>query len=376
MRSRKSSRTGARRCARWWRAASPRRPKTPDAVIAGRPAPTLLRGTGPALSENQAAAVEAIDAAHGTFRALPAVRHHRQRQDRGLSACGGAHPAPQPARTGAGAGDRAHAAARRALSRTIRGAGRGAAFRAHRHRAPRRLAAMRVGRSAHRARHAIGGVRAGRRSRHGHRRRRTRRLVQAARERLPVFGARPRHPARAARRRAGGARLGHAFARDAAERGKRQVHSACRCRGAPARRCRRAPRSSICASTRARQGISTPAVEAMQRHLADDGQVLVFINRRGYSPTLACTACGWIAPCRDCDARLTVHLGASRLRCHHCGADAPLPENCPQCGYAVKHVGQGTERVEETLAKLFPDVAHRPARSRRGAQARRHGGGS
>ena len=107
----------------------------------------------------------------------------------------------------------------------------------------------------------------------------------------------------------------------------------------------------------ARQGISTPAVQAIQRHLADDGQVLVFINRRGYSPTLACTACGWIAPCRDCDARLTVHLGASRLRCHHCGADAPLPANCPQCGYAVKHVGQGTERVEETLAKLFPGVA-------------------
>jgi primosomal protein N' (replication factor Y) len=105
-----------------------------------------------------------------------------------------------------------------------------------------------------------------------------------------------------------------------------------------------------------RAGISTPAVEAMQRHLADDGQVLVYINRRGYSPTLACTACGWIAPCRDCDARLTVHLGVSRLRCHHCGADAPLPKKCPQCGYDVKHVGQGTERVEETLSKLFPDM--------------------
>ena len=105
-----------------------------------------------------------------------------------------------------------------------------------------------------------------------------------------------------------------------------------------------------------RAGIATPAVEAMQRHLDDDGQVLVYINRRGYSPTLACTACGWIAPCRDCDARLTVHLGASRLRCHHCGADAPLPEKCPQCGYPVKHVGQGTERVEETLSKLFPDM--------------------
>jgi primosomal protein N' (replication factor Y) len=106
----------------------------------------------------------------------------------------------------------------------------------------------------------------------------------------------------------------------------------------------------------ARQGISTPAVEAIQRHLADDGQVLVYINRRGYSPTLACTACGWIAPCRDCDARMTVHLAASRLRCHHCGADAPLPEHCPQCGYEVRHVGQGTERVEETLAALFPTM--------------------
>ena len=106
-----------------------------------------------------------------------------------------------------------------------------------------------------------------------------------------------------------------------------------------------------------RAGIATPAVEAIQRHLTDGGQVLVYINRRGYSPTLACTACGWIAPCRDCDARLTVHLGAARLRCHHCGADAPLPSNCPQCGYAVKHVGQGTERVEETLGALFPGVA-------------------
>ncbi len=105
-----------------------------------------------------------------------------------------------------------------------------------------------------------------------------------------------------------------------------------------------------------RAGLSTPAIEAMQRHLGEGGQALVYINRRGYSPTLACTSCGWIAPCRECDARLTVHLAAQRLRCHHCGADAPLPANCPQCGYAVRHVGQGTERVEETLTRIFPDV--------------------
>jgi primosomal protein N' (replication factor Y) (superfamily II helicase) len=106
-----------------------------------------------------------------------------------------------------------------------------------------------------------------------------------------------------------------------------------------------------------RSGIATPAVLAIERHLAGDGQVLVFLNRRGYAPTLLCTACGWIAPCRECDARLTVHLAAGRLRCHHCGADAPLPARCPQCGFAVKPVGQGTERIEETLAALFPGVS-------------------
>jgi primosomal protein N' (replication factor Y) len=106
-----------------------------------------------------------------------------------------------------------------------------------------------------------------------------------------------------------------------------------------------------------RAGLSTPALLAMEQHLGAGGQVLVFLNRRGYAPTLLCTACGWIAPCRDCDARLTVHLSAGRLRCHHCGADAPLPARCPQCGFTVKPVGQGTERVAEALLAQFPGVA-------------------
>ena len=103
-------------------------------------------------------------------------------------------------------------------------------------------------------------------------------------------------------------------------------------------------------------GVSTPAIQAIERHLRDDGQVLVFLNRRGYAPTLLCTACGWIAPCQECDARLTVHLSAGRLRCHHCGFDSKLPSRCPQCGFAVKPVGQGTERIEETLTGFFPGV--------------------
>jgi primosomal protein N' (replication factor Y) len=63
-----------------------------------------------------------------------------------------------------------------------------------------------------------------------------------------------------------------------------------------------------------------------------------------------------MAPCSACDARLTVHLAAQRLRCHHCGADTELPARCLQCGNPVKPVGQGTERIEESLAALFPDV--------------------
>jgi primosomal protein N' (replication factor Y) len=105
------------------------------------------------------------------------------------------------------------------------------------------------------------------------------------------------------------------------------------------------------------QGLSTPVIDAMRRHLAARGQVLVFINRRGYAPTLLCTACGWIAPCSQCDARLTVHRAAGELRCHHCGAVEPLPQRCLRCGFTVKPVGQGTERVEQTLQQLFPAQA-------------------
>jgi primosomal protein N' (replication factor Y) len=102
------------------------------------------------------------------------------------------------------------------------------------------------------------------------------------------------------------------------------------------------------------QGLAAPSLEAIRRHLAAEGQVLVYINRRGYAPTLLCTACGWIAPCRSCDAHLTVHRAAAELRCHHCGAREALPSRCVRCGFAVKPAGQGTERVEETLRLQFP----------------------
>ncbi len=107
----------------------------------------------------------------------------------------------------------------------------------------------------------------------------------------------------------------------------------------------------------ARDGLSPPAVTAIERHLAADGQVLVFLNRRGYAPTMFCSGCGWIAPCHSCDARLTVHLRRARLLCHHCGADEDLPFACPRCGNELAPVGEGTERVETTLNQLFPHAA-------------------
>ena len=104
------------------------------------------------------------------------------------------------------------------------------------------------------------------------------------------------------------------------------------------------------------QGLSQPALSAMQRHLAMGGQVIVFLNRRGYAPTLFCNACGWIACCAHCDARMTLHVRARELRCHHCGARTQVPAACPSCSQPLHPVGQGTERVEETLVRLFPDA--------------------
>ncbi|MDR5906367.1 primosomal protein N' [Franzmannia qiaohouensis] len=106
-----------------------------------------------------------------------------------------------------------------------------------------------------------------------------------------------------------------------------------------------------------RGGLVPPVIEAIRTTLAAGHQVLVFINRRGFAPTLACHACGWMAECRHCDARLTLHRQPQQLACHHCDHKQPLPDACPDCGSAdLRPLGAGTERTEETLAELFPEV--------------------
>lgn len=102
------------------------------------------------------------------------------------------------------------------------------------------------------------------------------------------------------------------------------------------------------------EGLSVPLLDRMQQHLEDDGQVLLFLNRRGYAPALICHECGWVADCHRCDALMTWHAGIRRLRCHHCGHESGVPAQCPDCGRPLAGRGQGTERVEQALRRHFP----------------------
>jgi primosomal protein N' (replication factor Y) (superfamily II helicase) len=102
-------------------------------------------------------------------------------------------------------------------------------------------------------------------------------------------------------------------------------------------------------------GLSPQVLAALRHRLEASDQSLVFINRRGYAPVLMCRACGWISGCRRCSAQLVLHLRERELRCHHCGHASPAPPGCPECGNAdLSPVGQGTQRVEEALARHFP----------------------
>ncbi|MBM4195678.1 MAG: primosomal protein N' [Gammaproteobacteria bacterium] len=105
----------------------------------------------------------------------------------------------------------------------------------------------------------------------------------------------------------------------------------------------------------ATDGLSPPLVAAIGRHLDAGGQVLLYLNRRGFAPTLLCTDCGKCLECTRCDARLVLHLRERRLTCHHCDAMRPIPDHCPHCQGPLYPVGQGTERLESALAALFPN---------------------
>jgi primosomal protein N' (replication factor Y) (superfamily II helicase) len=108
---------------------------------------------------------------------------------------------------------------------------------------------------------------------------------------------------------------------------------------------------------RLEDGLAPPVTEALTECLARGEQSLVFLNRRGYAPVLMCPACDWVCGCKRCSARMVLHLADRQLRCHHCGAAAPVPRHCPDCGNADIHpFGRGTQRLEATLAARFPQA--------------------
>jgi len=103
-------------------------------------------------------------------------------------------------------------------------------------------------------------------------------------------------------------------------------------------------------------GLSGPLLQAIEEHLSRQQQVLLFLNRRGYAPTLLCHDCGWVARCQRCDSHLIYHQQRKVLRCHHCDAQRPLDSECADChSKELRAIGHGTQRIEETLQQRFSD---------------------
>ncbi len=103
------------------------------------------------------------------------------------------------------------------------------------------------------------------------------------------------------------------------------------------------------------EGLSAQLLAIIKQHLEAKGQVLLFLNRRGFAPVYMCFDCGWTQQCTQCDAKMTFHKRYNRLRCHHCLTNHLAPTQCPQCTTQNLHpIGIGTERLEQTLQKHFP----------------------
>jgi len=106
------------------------------------------------------------------------------------------------------------------------------------------------------------------------------------------------------------------------------------------------------------KGLTQQTFHSIEHHLAEGNQVLVFLNRRGWSHKLMCHECGWVAECDDCDAYLTYHKHIDLLKCHHCDRRYSLPEFCSSCGsQAVETMGAGTEKVAAGLIDKFTGTA-------------------
>ena len=104
-------------------------------------------------------------------------------------------------------------------------------------------------------------------------------------------------------------------------------------------------------------GFSEELLYKIEQHLASEKQVLVFINRRGFAPTLTCQKCGWVAECENCASQMTMHINPPSIRCHHCGIITKLPAECPQCrNTKLENIGIGTQKLEYFLQSRFQSI--------------------
>jgi primosomal protein N' (replication factor Y) len=106
--------------------------------------------------------------------------------------------------------------------------------------------------------------------------------------------------------------------------------------------------------------LSDRLIAAMRARLERREQTMLFLNRRGFATSLICPKCGHVCGCPNCSVALTFHRGAGRLMCHLCGHAAVVPRACPECkDPAIRHAGFGTERVEDAVARVFPQAVVR-----------------
>ncbi len=86
-------------------------------------------------------------------------------------------------------------------------------------------------------------------------------------------------------------------------------------------------------------------------------QMVLFLNRRGYSSFVMCRDCGTVVQCQNCDISLTYHRSNEKLKCHYCGYEERVPTTCPECqSDHIRYFGTGTQKVEEEIAKFFPEA--------------------
>lgn len=103
--------------------------------------------------------------------------------------------------------------------------------------------------------------------------------------------------------------------------------------------------------------LTNKLIDSIQQALEQKEQVILFQNRRGYTPLWQCHSCGWIPQCTRCDVSLTYHKNVHQLKCHYCGFTSDPPEGCHACGSTdLKMLGFGTEKIEEDIQQLFPEA--------------------